>query len=196
MTGYDLISYFDTSAGFFWPAGQAQIYPELRRMEKDGLLEARVAPRGQHGEKRIYSMTPAGESELRRWASEQNAYLDRDAVRLKCTHLDNASPEAAREYFEAHIAHYALRMKQWEERAENLRSRRAPLLRARLKVRPAREHEAIVEFKAMAFEAQIARAKLEIKWAQRGLAFVDRLLRENGTPKPARRPKAKAKAHA
>jgi DNA-binding PadR family transcriptional regulator len=41
MTGYDLSDYFvATGRLVYWPAGQAQIYPELRRMETDGLVLA------------------------------------------------------------------------------------------------------------------------------------------------------------
>ena len=38
MTGYDLARAFHTSVGHVWHAPDSQIYPELRRMEADGLL--------------------------------------------------------------------------------------------------------------------------------------------------------------
>lgn len=176
MTGYELVRYFNGSVGYVWSAPQSQIYPELRRMEQEGLVLATVAARGQRAEKRIYSITAAGEAELERWAAEVMEYPpDRDPVRLKVIFFDLAPFEAARAQLHAHIAHYTQRLAQWQERTENLRSRRAPLVRSRLAARPAEQHAAIVEFKAFAFEGQIARARAEIEWAQRGLELIDRL---------------------
>ena len=60
--------------------------------------------------------------ELRRWASAERLF-DRDALRLGYA-LDNTSPGT--ECFGKHIAHYDLRMKQWEERAETCVRARAP----------------------------------------------------------------------
>ena len=46
LTGYDLVRYFQGTLGFLWSAPQSQIYPELRRMESEGLVTATVKPRG------------------------------------------------------------------------------------------------------------------------------------------------------
>ena len=46
LTGYDLVRHFQGTVGFLWSAPQSQIYPELRRMEAAGLVQAEVAPRG------------------------------------------------------------------------------------------------------------------------------------------------------
>lgn len=176
MTGYDLLDYFDISAGLFWPAGQAQIYPELRRMERDGLLAATVAPRGKRGKKRIYALTPGGADELRRWANEPPPHgPDRDPVRFKVTYFDQTEPAHARAYFAAHIEHYRARRAAWAERADAIRARSATFLRARLATRDPDEHERIVAFKALALDGAIARADAEIAWAERALEEIDRL---------------------
>ena len=47
LTGYDLVRHFQGTVGFLWSAPQSQIYPELRRMESEGLIQAKVAPRGK-----------------------------------------------------------------------------------------------------------------------------------------------------
>lgn len=161
-------------------------------METDGLLRAKVAPRGQFGEKRIYAITSSGESELVRWTTEVTPYPpERDVIRLKSTYLDVAPLPSARAHFEAHITHYSMRMQQWQTRIENLKSRRATLLVARLAKRPPHEHAAIIEFKVLGFEGQIARAKAEIAWAKKALNVVARLERQKRsaptTPRNSRR---------
>jgi DNA-binding PadR family transcriptional regulator len=68
-SGYDLAKKFDTSVTHVWQAGHSQIYPELAKMAADGLVAA--GAEGARGRK-IYSITPDGDAELRRWLLEHN----------------------------------------------------------------------------------------------------------------------------
>ena len=45
-SGYDIKAAVDRSTRFFWAASYGQIYPELRRLEREGLVEGEHAPRG------------------------------------------------------------------------------------------------------------------------------------------------------
>ena len=38
-SGYDIKAIVDRSTRFFWAASYGQIYPELRRLEAEGLIE-------------------------------------------------------------------------------------------------------------------------------------------------------------
>ena len=44
LTAYDISKQFSASVGFVWYAPDSQIYPALRRMEADGLVEATELP--------------------------------------------------------------------------------------------------------------------------------------------------------
>ena len=106
-TGYDLLQIFDASVGFVWHAPHTQIYPELRRMEAEGLLASTEIPRGPKASKREYRITDAGLAELRRLASTPvEPPREKDAYRLKAAYLEFADPDGARAQFELHIAHY------------------------------------------------------------------------------------------
>lgn len=176
MTGYDLVRYIDDSVGYVWSASQSQVYPELRRMEAEGLIQATVAPRGQRAEKRLYSLTAAGDAELRRWVAEVVPLpAHRDPQYLKALFFDMVPFAAAREHLRAYLRHYTHRRDQWQERAAAIRERRLPLLRRRLEQRDRAEHDAVVAYKVWVFEGEIARACAEIAWARRGLALIDEL---------------------
>ena len=176
MTGYDLLEYFDRSAGLVWPASQAMIYPELRRMEADGLVVAKVVPRGTRGRKRIYSVTKSGLAELKRWVSESTEHPpDRDPIRLKASYMDVAPRSAARALFAAQIEYYGERIKQWSEQLRQIEMRAHPLIERRLARREKHEHEMILAYKIHVAKGQIARAEMEVKWARRGLAIVAKL---------------------
>jgi PadR family transcriptional regulator AphA len=190
MSGYELSRYLDDPVGFVWSAPQSQIYPELKRMEDETLVQSETVPRGARATKRHYSVTETGERALRDWL-EQPATPppERDPMRLRAVYLDLVPRDAARKQFEEHLKYYERRLVLWQNRAAEIREQDHPLLVARLEHTPAGDHEAMVAFKALAFDGQIARAEAEIAWARSGLALVDRLER-----KAAARARARAKA--
>jgi PadR family transcriptional regulator, regulatory protein AphA len=176
MTGYDLVRHFQGTVGYLWSAPQSQIYPELRRMEAGGLIQATVAPRGQRAQKRIYAVTEAGMAELRRWASEFLPLpAQRDPVYLKAAFFDLASVESAREQLRGHIAQHQWRIEQWQARLDAIRGRRAELVETWLARQPVEQHAAIIQIKLHALEGLIERSRTEIAWARRGLALFDEL---------------------
>jgi DNA-binding PadR family transcriptional regulator len=65
-TGYDVKRVTDFSTRFFWRASYGQIYPELRGLEKAGLVRAREEPYGRR-QRRVYELTGEGEDALSEW---------------------------------------------------------------------------------------------------------------------------------
>lgn len=65
-SGYAIKRAADTSTRFFWPTSLAQVYPELARLERAGLLSRRDDP---HGARRrsAYELTEEGEEALLAW---------------------------------------------------------------------------------------------------------------------------------
>ena len=69
-SGLELAKRFARSIGFFWSATHQQIYRVLGRMESDGWV--RVETVAQHGrpDKKVYDVTPLGETALSDWLAE------------------------------------------------------------------------------------------------------------------------------
>jgi PadR family transcriptional regulator AphA len=65
-SGYDIKSVVDRSTRFFWAASYGQIYPELRRLEQEGLIDGEDSPTGGR-RRRIYRLTAAGHRALIDW---------------------------------------------------------------------------------------------------------------------------------
>jgi PadR family transcriptional regulator AphA len=176
MTGYDVTKQFDGSVAYMWQAPHSQIYPELRRMEQAGLVEAEELPRGSRAMKRRYSLTDAGLTELERWLAEPPSYgPERDVTRLRTAYLEFADADAAKRFFRAHIEHHEHWLHMWRSMQAAIRSHENPMIAARIERRPADEHERIVAWKAFAYDGLIARAQLEIDWGRAGLELADRL---------------------
>jgi PadR family transcriptional regulator AphA len=66
LSGYDIKAIVDRSTRFFWAASYGQIYPELRRLEAEGLIEGEDRPNGGRT-RRVYQLTDAGRDELVAW---------------------------------------------------------------------------------------------------------------------------------
>jgi DNA-binding PadR family transcriptional regulator len=69
-TGYDIKKVIDSSTRFFWTASFGQIYPELKRLRRAGLVHAQQEPRGKV-KRTVYSLTPKGERALHEWLTDR-----------------------------------------------------------------------------------------------------------------------------
>ena len=67
-TGYDLMKKFENSVAFYWSASHQQIYKTLTEMHKVNWVSLSISAQKGKPDKKIYSLTPAGEQELMRWA--------------------------------------------------------------------------------------------------------------------------------
>jgi PadR family transcriptional regulator AphA len=83
-TGYEIKRVVDFSTRHFWAASYGQIYPELRRLEDQGLVRGRPQPSGARP-RTAYELTEAGEAALREWlgSGEELVYEVRDEGMLK-----------------------------------------------------------------------------------------------------------------
>jgi DNA-binding PadR family transcriptional regulator len=73
-TGYDIKRVTEFSTRFFWGASYGQIYPELRKLERRGLIEGEHDPRGAVA-RRAYQLTAAGEAALRDWLTDSENWI-------------------------------------------------------------------------------------------------------------------------
>ena len=65
-SGYEIKQLVDSSARFFWAASYGQIYPELKRLEKEGLITGADSSRGAR-QRTIYKLTAEGKRAAREW---------------------------------------------------------------------------------------------------------------------------------
>ena len=128
LSGYELKKRFSGSIVFFWKANHSQIYPELKRMEREGLVVGKRVVHEWRPTKKVYSITAKGEGQLKAWLREKPKLQSvKDEMMLKCFAFNLVSPEDA----EAQIRHhqrlheerldgYLKTKKQLQQRHENL----------------------------------------------------------------------------
>ena len=176
LSGYDLQKQFHQSVGHVWHAPDSQIYPELRKMEADRLVEAEEQPRGERGTRRLYHVTDAGNQAFLAWMRSPMDYQRvRDPAHLRAAYLEAATAEDARRFLLDHITEWEGELEQWEGELTHIEALSNPMLVRRLEVTPEDERERTIAYKRFAYEGLVERARGEIAWARRGLDLVDQL---------------------
>lgn len=176
MTGYDLAKRFESSVAFVWHAPDSQIYPELRKMAKEGLLTAEEISWGPNGKKTQYRITIEGRAAFKQWMNTPLEYArERDPVHLKAAYLEWAEPSMAKQHMQAHIEYHRMRRGQWADMIAGLRDGTNEMLSKRLAAAAPQDHRRILEYKIFTYQGLIARAETEIEWGLRGLELIDSL---------------------
>lgn len=70
LTGYDIKKLFEQEVGDFWFARHSQVYPELRKMEKNGMITALPCASEAKRQKTYYHLAPAGHRKLLEWLAQ------------------------------------------------------------------------------------------------------------------------------
>jgi DNA-binding PadR family transcriptional regulator len=73
MSGYDLSRSYQRALQQIWYAPLAQVYPTLRKMQRDGLLRVVVKVQRHRPNRKVYSLTPEGRKLVVQWLSEPPA---------------------------------------------------------------------------------------------------------------------------
>ena len=102
-SGYDIKTVVDRSTRFFWAASYGQIYPELKRLEDEGLIEGQDASNGNRG-RRVYELTKAGHEALRDWLHGRDVTIElRDESLLRLFFADELPRDEALGLLEARM---------------------------------------------------------------------------------------------
>ncbi|WP_336630385.1 MULTISPECIES: PadR family transcriptional regulator [unclassified Microbacterium] len=177
LSGYDLQKHFSQSVGHVWHAPDSQIYPELRKMEAERLIEGENQARGQRGTRRLYHVTDVGEQAYQEWMTSPLEYQRvRDPAHLRAAYLETTTPDAARAFLLRHIEQWRGELAQWEGELVQIAAVSNPMLVRRIATIDSEvERERAIAFKRFTYEGLVERARGEIAWAQRGLELVDDL---------------------
>jgi DNA-binding PadR family transcriptional regulator len=107
LSGYDIRKWIDWSMRFFYGSpAYSQIYSELKKLEKLGLVSSRVESASSRN-RRLYKITDAGLDAVTRWANE--APLDPPVLKhgalLRVTLAHLTTPARLKEILQEHLAY-------------------------------------------------------------------------------------------
>lgn len=71
LTGYDIKQQMNTRMGAFWKVNNNQVYPELSKMEEEGLIRLKdVEQESYRPARKVYEITQSGKETLIEWTLE------------------------------------------------------------------------------------------------------------------------------
>jgi DNA-binding PadR family transcriptional regulator len=120
-SGYELAKRFDASVANFWHALPQQLYAELRRLEEQRLVSGRAVRQQARPDKRVFTITPAGQDELRRFAAEPTkpgALKEDLAVKVYAAGVVDHDVLAAA--LDERAAHAAAKLERYQRQADAL----------------------------------------------------------------------------
>jgi YD repeat-containing protein len=74
-SGYEIKQLVDSSARFFWAASYGQIYPELKRLEAEGLVTGSDSAQGNR-QRTTYKLTAEGRRAAKAWIGGDSEVLE------------------------------------------------------------------------------------------------------------------------
>jgi DNA-binding PadR family transcriptional regulator len=101
MSGYDLGQTIRGSVGHFWNESYGQIYPNLKKLARDGFVSSKAELQKGKPERHIYSITKKGRERLENWlALPPQPEIPRNELLLKLFFGVQTSPEVLIGYME------------------------------------------------------------------------------------------------
>jgi DNA-binding PadR family transcriptional regulator len=108
LSGYDVRKWIGWILRFYYGSpAYSQIYSELKKLERLGLVTSRVENTGGTRNRRLYKITEAGLDAVTRWANEAPVAppVLKHGVLLRVTLGNLTSPERLKEVLQEHVAY-------------------------------------------------------------------------------------------
>jgi DNA-binding PadR family transcriptional regulator len=161
LTGYGLRKAIEGSVGHFWQESYGQLYPTLRRLAEEGLVEARATRGGPGRGGATYRITERGRAVLASWVALPPVLEpERNELLLKVFFAGSVPPEVTLRNLDAVGA--ALRQQQAELEG----------VAARIAARPPKELHPDAPYWQLTLDFGLAFMKTALDWLDRAEAVV------------------------
>jgi DNA-binding PadR family transcriptional regulator len=114
MTGYELMQKFETSLTEFWHAKHSQIYPELKKLTDEGMIEYSVEISGNVLERKVYTITKAGRKDFLEWLAKDEPMqpTPKDIFRLRMFFSNQLETAQCLKLLESQLTQHEARLAQ------------------------------------------------------------------------------------
>ena len=109
MNGYEILETFRDSLNHFWNAQKSQVYRELTALEKSGYITGTWEQQTGKPDKKVYSITESGKTELLEWLAEESAEGVRIPLLMKVFFMGERSIDENIVFFESLRDNYKIK---------------------------------------------------------------------------------------
>ncbi|WP_130420825.1 PadR family transcriptional regulator [Edaphobacter modestus] len=125
MSGYTIRSVIAQSIGNFWNESYGQIYPALKKLTAEGLVQKKTERQKGRPDRNVYSLTGKGRERLKEWVMvPAAAEVPRNELLLKLFFGGHAPVSASRESVAAFVATQQEAVARYSEIAKEVRRER------------------------------------------------------------------------
>jgi len=120
MHGYRIKRHMEQHFGHMWSINYGQIYPNLKKMEEEGLVTKEEVARSGTPSRKLYSITPAGKEAFAEWlvSDPHGTMLLRDPFLLRFVFFGFGNKDRTLGLVDEQIRSYETQL---EKRRENMR---------------------------------------------------------------------------
>jgi PadR family transcriptional regulator AphA len=162
MSGYEMRQFMERSTGNFWNESFGQIYPALKAMLLEGLVEVVQDDAEGHPAKKVYRLTERGRERLREWlGTPLKPHKMRNELLLKVFFGDTAERGVLAEQVRAWRQRYAEDLERYvgiEQKLETMHG-----------------HEAGMPFWRMTVRYGMAEARMIVAWCDETIGEMERV---------------------
>lgn len=98
QSGYSIVSYFDEDSYNSWSASPGSVYPMLKRLEKQGIIDGELEVEHETRPRTVYTLTADGAMALDVWLKEvpkmRPFYEQREEATLRFQFMEKRLPQA------------------------------------------------------------------------------------------------------
>lgn len=119
-SGYEIKKMMEQSTDHFWREGDSSIYPILKQLLEEGMVTCEIGNAESDKPKKIYAITPEGQSELQDWLIEEPMlYPNRNELLLKVFFGWNVEPQIMINHLENFRRHVKKLLDKYQAAAKN-----------------------------------------------------------------------------
>jgi DNA-binding PadR family transcriptional regulator len=119
LTGYDIKKMFAGSTALYWSGNNNQIYTTLVKLHKDELVSREIELQEDSPSRKIYSITPKGQAELKKWLlSEPEPPQLKNSFLIQLAWADQLNPNELNTLLEKYEAEMQMQLSMFQVQAQ------------------------------------------------------------------------------
>ena len=175
MSGYDLAQSIRASVGHFWNESYGQIYPNLRKLAREGFVDSRTEHQAGKPTRHVHSITEKGRQRLRQWlAVPPHPETPRNELLLKVFLGGQTEPGVLVDHIESMVQNERATLRKLEATAQEIIS--------------AHGQTAAAPYWLMAVRFGQLELQAHLRWAEESMKSLSRICAQRAAgPQPRRR---------
>ena len=171
-TGYDMKKFIETSIGYFWSESFGQIYPNLKKLEQQGLIRKARTADAKGNDRIVYAITATGRKKLQQWlAKPAEPLAERNELLLKLFFGSQLDHSGIRRHLQRHHEMGEATLKVYADVEKDIAAYK--------------DKSPDYPFWRMTLDYGIERTKMELKWVKSANEILDSIAKKKtGSKKP------------